>query len=124
MHVFAADDPLPSHLRVSISAALHSVATACKVASPLAEESFDSAWAPIGKKARPRLDIVTEQLRVLSDPSYHARVARLRSFFETLDRGLSRLESAPPEEVPDAAVRLQREVNAVLDWLKLPAVQG
>lgn len=125
MRVFAVDDPLPVHLHVTIDAALHSLAVAAKLASPPAEESYDTAWAPIGKKARPRLQLVIEQLRALNGhPSCGARVDHLRQSFQRIEQALATLEAASPENVVAAADGLKREVNATLDWLKLPAAQG
>ena len=123
--VFAVDDPLPFHLRVAIGAALHSLSTAAKLAAPPAEESYDSAWAPIGKKARPRLVAAMEQLRALNDePNCGARVERLRQFFEGIDRALSTLEGASPETIGDAAEELKRELSDTMNWLKLPIAEA
>ena len=118
MHVFAVDDPLPVHLRVSVSAALHSLLTAAKIASPPPEESYDSAWAPIAKKARPRLDTVLDQLRADKPRSnYNARALHLLHAFERADRLLAHLEEATPASRVEAGARLRSEVEAIFAWL-------
>jgi hypothetical protein len=115
-------DPLPVFLSVTVNGALHSLSTAAKLASPPAEESYDSAWAPIAKKARPRLEIVLGQLRGFHNAPSGGRIARTLEAFESIERAFAAMESAAPDDVAAAAAELTREVNAVIEGLKISAV--
>ena len=115
-------DSLPVFHSVTVNAALHSLSMAAKLASPPAEESYDSAWAPIAKKARPRLEIVLGQLRGFHNAPSGGRIARTLESFESIERAFVAMESAAPADVPAAAAQLTREVSAVIGALKISAV--